>query len=517
MDRGRDENQEFLVPDLVKQFVVYFYRHIMERNVSEIWSMYDVSFHKLSERYFKTSSWPPVQFVSHLVDNDHVFCLLYQEMYHRHLYSKTMPTLEQRARSWDTYVDLFQIICGATVNMRLPTGWLWDMVDEFCYQAHSYCQFRGKASRLKPDDFSLLQRCEAREVWSMEGVHHFLEMLIERSGVVAMLEAEGDKCVADIPESVSNVLPLMGYFALLGLSRMKTLLGDYEGALRALYPVNVHERKSPMTARISSCHIALLYYSGFCYLMLERYTDAARCFNSVLFYIARVKQGHMRPQQFEQVLRKNEQVYALLALTVALCPRTQKGLEEQVAQNLVSKHKEDLAALARGEEAPLEVLFAYGCPKFVAGGQIDLTQSRNPNTDVHKAQLQRFLDSARRRKHLPMMKQYLALYSTIPLAKLAKLMDMDENELRGVLAGYQDLTTCTTYKAGNDMLSGEPESTADLVYQLGRDDAGRDIVIVQETRQPRKHNDVLLRHINKFKEITKDLQVAARGVNPAQA
>lgn len=49
-----------------------------ERNVPEIQSMYEVSFTKLSERYFKTSAWPPAEAVADLVDQDHVFCLLYK-------------------------------------------------------------------------------------------------------------------------------------------------------------------------------------------------------------------------------------------------------------------------------------------------------------------------------------------------------------------------------------------------------------------------------------------------------
>eukprot|EP00878_Enallax_costatus_P018641 GHUV01019632.1.p1 GENE.GHUV01019632.1~~GHUV01019632.1.p1 ORF type:complete len:140 (+),score=23.29 GHUV01019632.1:251-670(+) len=67
-----------IVPDIVKQFVVYLYRHIRERNIPEIESMYDVSFPKLSERYFKQASWPSVDAISDLVDQDHVFCLLYK-------------------------------------------------------------------------------------------------------------------------------------------------------------------------------------------------------------------------------------------------------------------------------------------------------------------------------------------------------------------------------------------------------------------------------------------------------
>ena len=50
----------------------------------------------------------------------------------------------------------------------------------------------------------------------------------------------------------------------------------------------------------------------------------------MLSYINRVKQHHVRNAAYDQILRKNEQMYALLAITVALCPAVQKNLEENV-------------------------------------------------------------------------------------------------------------------------------------------------------------------------------------------
>lgn len=44
----------------------------------EIQSMYDVSFAKLSERFFKAQPWPSVDAIAELVDHDHVFCMLYK-------------------------------------------------------------------------------------------------------------------------------------------------------------------------------------------------------------------------------------------------------------------------------------------------------------------------------------------------------------------------------------------------------------------------------------------------------
>lgn len=40
--------------------------------------MYEVSFAKLSERFFKGTTWPPVEYIAELVDKDSVFCLLYK-------------------------------------------------------------------------------------------------------------------------------------------------------------------------------------------------------------------------------------------------------------------------------------------------------------------------------------------------------------------------------------------------------------------------------------------------------
>ena len=49
-----------------------------ERNIPEIFSMYEVTFAKLSERFFKGTTWPPVEDIAELVDKDSVFCLLYK-------------------------------------------------------------------------------------------------------------------------------------------------------------------------------------------------------------------------------------------------------------------------------------------------------------------------------------------------------------------------------------------------------------------------------------------------------
>jgi RNA polymerase I-associated factor PAF67 len=90
-------------------------------------------------------------------------------------------------------------------------------------------------------------------------------------------------------------------------------------------------------SRFAGANIALYYYGGFCYLMMRRFLDAARAFNTVLVYINRVKQFHARSAQYEQILKKNEQTYALLAITVSLCPAAHKRLDESTTNLLHEK------------------------------------------------------------------------------------------------------------------------------------------------------------------------------------
>ena len=144
-------------PTLVKSFVVYLYRYIREKNVYEILQMYEGSFQKLSDRMFKNSPWPVVEAIAPYVDNDHVFCLLYRELWFRHVYARLTPTLAQRMDSWDNYCSLFQIILHGNVNMQLPNPWLWDMIDEFIYQFQSFCQYRAKLKTKSDQELELLR------------------------------------------------------------------------------------------------------------------------------------------------------------------------------------------------------------------------------------------------------------------------------------------------------------------------------------------------------------------------
>lgn len=83
---------------------------------------------------------------------------------------------------------------------------------------------------------------------------------------------------------------MLGYFSLVGLSRLLCLLGRYEESLKALAPLNPFNRTFLYTFKVPMANINLYYYSGTAYLMLRRHIDAGRCFNTILSFIYRVKE-----------------------------------------------------------------------------------------------------------------------------------------------------------------------------------------------------------------------------------
>lgn len=98
-----------------------------------------------------------------------------------------------------------------------------------------------------------------------------------------------------------------------------------------------------------------------------RYVDAIQEFNKILLYIYKTKQYHQKSPQYEQILKKNEQMYALLAISLSLCPQV-KLVEETVNSQLREKYGEKMARMQRYDDeafALYDELFSYACPKFI--------------------------------------------------------------------------------------------------------------------------------------------------------
>jgi len=481
---------QYEMPDVIRSFVVYFQKNLRDRNVYEVHSIYENSFNKLTDRYYKNSSWPPAEVISPLVDGDQQFLLLYKELFYRHVYAKLQPTLEQRFESWANYCDIFNLLLSdSPVALELPNQWLWDIIDEFIYQFQAFCQFRSRAKNKTEEELQMLK--DAPQAWNVNKVLYYLHALVDKSCIVAQLQGESP----DSPFASSALYKMVGYFALVGLLRVQCLLGDYRLALSIIAPIDLS--KKGLFTRVTACHISVFYYVGFAYLMMRRYADATKTFSSILFYIGRTKQYHTRSYQYDQILKKNEQMYALLAITLSMSP--QHTVDENLQSTLREKFGERMARMQANnmDMGAYEDLFSFACPKFISPAPPkydDLPANYNAQ-EAYKLQLRLFLQEVSQQKLLPTIRSFLKLYTTIGIPKLAALLEADEGTFREHLQ-------CLKHKAhslvwtGGEPLSGQWASCADVEFYV--DD---EMAHVADFSTTRRHMDFFVKQINKLEEI----------------
>jgi translation initiation factor 3 subunit L len=498
------QEYKYNLPEVIKSFITYFLRQIKDQNVYEIHNLYENSFNKLTDKHFKASSWPSVDAIKTLVDpeKDAIFLILYKELYYRHIYAKLNPTVEHRVESWNNYCDLFEYLLKANspteIELELPNQWLWDITDEFIYQFQAFSQYRSKLKNKPADELAVLKAHP--EVWNVDGVLGYLDALIHKSQIIHSLQRErqGERAEERSSGSFSThpVYRTLGYFSIIGQLRIQCLLGDYNLALKTLEPIDLN-RKGFYT-RVTACHITLYYYLGFAYLMMRRYVDAIKALSNILLYINRTKQYHTRSYQYEQILKKHDQMYTLLAIAVSLCPQR---IDETVHAVLRDKYVDKMIKMQRGDETVFDELFSFACPKFItpAAPNYDEEQPQNYNQEAYQLQLKLFLVDVRQQMQLPIIRSYLKLYSTISTDKLATFLDMEEATLRTYLLCFKHKTHNLIWTGGNP-LNGKHASSSDVDFYIDQD-----MIHIVDSKVTRRYGEFFIRHINKFEEIIKDL------------
>lgn len=339
-------------------------------------------------------------------------------------------------------------------------------------QFQSFSQYRGKLSQKSAEEIEAL-RC-AGSAWDALAVLTLLRSLVTASCVEATLAAErtgeaGATFSAHEgydPHS-SNVLRVLGYFSLIGLARVHGLLGDHDGCLRALDAVELD--KPGLFTKVPGAHVTTLYYVGFAYLSSRRYTDAIRSFNAALVYISRHKGAHGRSPGYEQIQKKADQMFALLALSIALCP-AHKLLDEGVKASLQATYTDKMVKMAGGDEAVYDELWSFACPKFVTAAPPDWGDVGGAHSqEAYRTRLRLFLAEARAASLLPLLRSFLQLYTTIPVAKLAALMDADEAGMRALLASCKRQATVLEWRGGDSATNGVWVPTGDTDWFVDGD------------------------------------------------
>ncbi|CAK1586338.1 unnamed protein product [Parnassius mnemosyne] len=502
----------YKMPDMVKKFLVYFRNMITEGVTFEILNLYENTFPKLTEQYFENTPWPDENEVAPIVDNDHVFMILYKELYYRDIYSRVPggPKPEQRFHSFYNYCDLFNYILSAEtpVPLELPDQWLWELIDEFVYQFQSFAQYRSRTSKLSQAEIDTLNT--ENKAWNVLCILNVLHSLVDKSNIKRQLEvyaAGGD------PDSVAgefgrhSLYKMLGYFSLVGLLRLHSLLGDYYQAIKVLENIELH--KKSQYSHVPACQVSTSYYVGFAYMMMRRYADAIRTLSSALLYIQRTKQlFSARSYQNDQINKQTEQMYHLLAICLVLHPQC---VDESIQQVLREKnYHEKMFKMQYGDLGEFESCFTFACPKFLSPCPPPIEPGSNYGRDAVKHQTQVFMDEVRQQKMLPTIRSYLKLYTTLPLAKLAAFMSAARGGERDAAREHAALAIhllCFKHKMKNVVwtkgpsgLDGKFQSGSELDFYIDND-----MIHIADTKVAHRYGDFFIRKLLKFEELNRKL------------
>lgn len=227
-----------MMPNVVKDFIGDFCDQIQVKNVFEIQNLYENIWPKLSEQYYDKHSWPEMNDIEKVLDVDATFKVLYNELYFRHIHARIQggPSMQQRMCSYFNYCEFFNLIIASPngINLELPDIWLWELIDEFIYQYQSYSQYRARLTDKSEDQLKELNHLD-QAVWNILCMLNVLHTLVDMSNIKKQLEvsaAGGDPDTVAGEFGKHSTTKMLGYFSLVGLLRVHTLLGDYYSAIK---------------------------------------------------------------------------------------------------------------------------------------------------------------------------------------------------------------------------------------------------------------------------------------------
>jgi len=236
---------------------------------------------------------------------------------------------------------------------------------------------------------------------------------------------------------------------------------------------------------------------GFAYLMMRRYVDSIHTYSNILVFLSKTSGVNNLSYQYDQMMKKQDQMYVLLLIGLALCPRP---IDESLEKTIRDKYAEKQARLQRGEDLCFEESFTYACPKFVSASLPDFDHPDNFNAnEAHSRQLHLFLQEVRQQQFLPRIGSYMKLYTVISTRKLSQLCEMDEDALRDQLMCVMHKTRQRVRHEGAP-LDGSLQQCGEVEFYLDGD-----MVHINSQRVERAHADVFLEGIVKFQDILRKL------------
>ncbi|KAJ3346622.1 Eukaryotic translation initiation factor 3 subunit L [Entophlyctis luteolus] len=531
-------------PDQLVSFVRNLYSHInapntlpnnnnnsnnqqqQQQNLYDLLHLYEVSFHKVSDRFYSKTAWPTFDAISTLLPSTEppspLFVCLYNDLFYRHIFARSSPTLQHWESSFDNYLALFSLLLDGDgpLELELPNQWLWDIVDEFVSQFQAFW-----LAAFSADELAQLS-AKKPKLWHIETVFDMLDALMDASQIRAQLTTPSTAAPSFGSYASKPLYRMLGYFALISRARVHVLTGDYSAALETLAVTDL-SRKG-LFARVTACHVTTFYTYAFACAMSRRYGDAVHALTHILLFVSRTKQfqavANAEPgttnsanARVEAIMKRADQMYALLAMCLIVCPMRVDENVHVVLREKYGEHMQRMAAVgniggevdndsARVQDSPFVELFRAASPRFIAPQTHNLTHARevaDQQTHVFVAEVggHAAVSAA--------VRSYLKLYTTISVHKLAGLMDVspataeDDARIRAGLLLYKHKMRARNLAEGRTAAAAA--STGELFdfYVRG------DMVHVSESRVERRIGEWFVRQIGKFEDTIGALQRGA--------
>ena len=499
-------NPQMQQEQAVAAYIRNFYSAMVQNRTKDVRYFYYRGWTELTDQFFRSSEWPSAADVAPYCDDNEVFLLCYTELSFRHVFVNGAGQLHHRFESWSNYRALFDLFLdgSSTSSLALPLEWLNDMLDEFLYQFQDFLRYRGRIEGKEPAELEILE--QNPNVWRVQTVLGYLTSFVERSGITRELAAERAGGPA-LESSSMSLLQVLGYFSIIGLSRVQCILSDYYAAIKVLDPIDTDDRRALFT-QITSCSITLFYYLGFSYMMMRRYADAINTFSQVLLGH---RSGKDRTTSFadDQIKSKHDKIVALTAMAVALSPGVR--VDEQVRRKIAEKYGDKLVHNnARLTEETVRVyseLFSYAAPKFVTPAAPDYSEGKDTHRVAEELQLKWFVHEVEQQLSLPTIRSYLRLYKTIPLQKLAKMVETpDTNEFREMLMSIKHRSNQLMHTTdGSAPIDGTRVVVNDVQFVVVGD-----MVHIEDVDPPKPAARHFLSNAMKFAQICEDMNTEGK-------
>jgi translation initiation factor 3 subunit L len=497
----QQQNEE--IPDPVRKFISALSNALENQDISAISSQYEGTFVRVSDKLFRSSNkWPSPKAIESLISNNEAALLLYTQLFYRHIMTNKDLRLDysEMTKSFDNFVALIDLI-NREDKLQIPSQWLWDMLEDLVDQFAFFQMYKDKiiSKHVGDDEKKKIELAESN-TWSFSGVVKILQSCVAAANIelpkvenVMGSTASKKEHVEDkedfedvlIPEgqvTIANQRQLMAYFALVSLSRVYAITGDFFSSLAMLGPVPLN-RSLPVT-RLLSCFLCLYYHMGLSYLMTRRYLDALRTFGTVLYSALRYKKRFSKGP-LESIGGYSDKMFALITIAYAITPQR---LDDLVLSVIKETYDEKLQVMQSGSDsAPFAEMFAVGSPNFIS-----LSLLGGKNDWISKV----FLNDISSRLKLGSLVNTLQLYSTISVEKLAKMMEMDSAAVKSKLYSIKHITHAPRWKGGNPS-SGTFESSLNCDFYFTEEN----LLNISEFKVTRRYGEYFLRHILRFNEL----------------